>query len=45
MTAKTVRQVIVTQVSRKPELHTDCLVYYWLGREFPEHRSVNYSEG
>ena len=44
VTARTVRQVLVTQVSRKSELHTDdSLVYYWLGREFSKHRSVNHS--
>jgi transposase-like protein len=44
VTAKTVRSVIVTQVSRKSELHTDdSLVYYWLGREFAKHRAVNHS--
>jgi transposase-like protein len=45
VTAKTVRSVIVTQVSRKSELHTDdSLVYYWLGREFEKPRSVNHSK-
>lgn len=44
VTAKTVRDVLVTQVSRKSALHTDdSLVYYWLGREFAAHRSVNHS--
>jgi transposase-like protein len=44
VTAKTVRKVLVTQVSRKSELHTDdSLVYYWVGREFDRHRSVNHS--
>lgn len=45
VTAKTVREVLVTQVSRKSELHTDdSLVYYWLGREFAKHRKVNHSK-
>lgn len=45
VTAKSVRDVLVTQVSRKSELHTDdSLVYYWLGREFDKHRSVNHSK-
>jgi transposase-like protein len=46
VTAKTVRQVLVTNASRKSELHTDdALIYYWLGREFAKHRSVNHSAG
>ena len=37
VTAKTLRDAIVTQASRKSELHTDeSLTYYWLGREFDE---------
>jgi hypothetical protein len=45
VTAKTVRTVISTQVSRKSELHTDdSLVYYWLGKEFEKHRAVNHSK-
>jgi transposase-like protein len=45
VTAKTVREVLVTQVSRKSELNTDdSLVYYWVGREFAKHRSVNHSK-
>ena len=45
VTAKTVRDVLVTQVSRKSELNTDdSLVYYWVGREFAKHRSVNHSK-
>jgi len=45
VTAKTVRHVLVTQVSRKSELHTDdSLLYYWVGREFEKHRSVNHSK-
>lgn len=44
VTAKTVREVIVTQASRKSDLHTDdSLLYYWLGREFAKHASVNHS--
>lgn len=44
VTAKTVRDVIVTQVSRKSDLHTDdSLIYYWLGKEFSRHLSVNHS--
>ena len=42
---ETVREVLVTQVSRKSELNTDdSLVYYWVGREFAKHRSVNHSK-
>jgi transposase-like protein len=45
VTARTLREVIVTQASRKSELHTDeALTYYWLGREFARHRTVNHSE-
>ncbi|MEZ5910597.1 MAG: IS1595 family transposase [Hyphomicrobiaceae bacterium] len=44
VTAKTLRDAIVTQASRKSELHTDdALAYYWLGREFKRHRAVNHS--
>lgn len=46
VTAKTLRETLVTQASRKSELHTDdALAYYWLGREFKRHRSVNHSAG
>lgn len=45
VTAKTVRNVLVTQASRKSQLHTDdSLLYYWLGREFAKHESVNHSK-
>jgi transposase-like protein len=45
VTAKTVRDVLVTNASRKSDLNTDdSLVYYWLGREFAKHRSVNHSK-
>lgn len=45
VTAKSVRNVLVTQVSRKSHLMTDdSLVYYWLGREFAKHESVNHSK-
>lgn len=45
ITAKTLREAIVTQASRKSELHTDeAMTYYWLGREFDKHRSVNHSQ-
>lgn len=44
VTAKSVRHALVTQVSRKSELNTDdSLLYYWLGREFAKHASVNHS--
>lgn len=44
VTAKTVREVIVTHASRKSDLNTDdSLLYYWLGREFAKHASVNHS--
>lgn len=44
VTAKTVREVLVTQASRKSHLKTDdSLTYYWLGREFASHESVNHS--
>lgn len=46
VTAKTVRHVLVTQACRKSKLNTDdALIYYWLGKEFAEHRSVNHSAG
>ena len=45
VTAKTVREVLVTQASRKSHLMTDdALTYYWLGREFKSHQSVNHSK-
>lgn len=44
VTAKSVREVLVTQVSRKSHLMTDdSLVYYWVGKEFSAHDSVNHS--
>lgn len=44
VTAKTVRKVLVTQASRKSTLNTDdALTYYWLGKEFAKHQSVNHS--
>lgn len=46
VTAKTLRKTLVTQAHRTSELHTDdALSYYWLGREFAKHRSVNHSRG
>ncbi len=46
VTANTVRNVLVTQASRKSELHTDdAMIYYWLGREFEKHMSVNHTAG
>ena len=46
VTAKTLRETLVTQVSRQSELHTDdALAYYWTGREFARHRAVNHSRG
>ncbi len=46
VTAKTVREVLVTHASRKSELNTDdALIYYWLGKEFAKHQSVNHSAG
>lgn len=45
VTAKTVRNVLRTQVSRKSHLMTDdSLVYYYVGREFDKHDSVNHSK-
>jgi hypothetical protein len=45
VTATTLRKNLVTTASRKSELHTDdALSYYWLGREFAKHRSVNHSK-
>jgi len=45
VTAKTLRQSIVTQASRKSALHTDeSLTYYWLGKEFADHKTVNHSQ-
>jgi transposase-like protein len=45
VTGKTLRQSIVTQASRKSELHTDeSLTYYWLGKEFAGHKTVNHSQ-
>jgi len=46
VTAKSIRKVLVTQASRKSDLKTDdSLTYYWLGREFNSHQSVNHSAG
>src|SRR6056297_1613663 len=40
VTAKSVREVLVTQASRKSDLRTDeALTYYWLGREFNSHKT------
>ena len=45
VTAKTLREAIVTQAHRKSEIHNDeALTYYWLGREFEKHRTVNHSK-
>lgn len=45
VTSKNVREFLVTSASRKSELNTDdSLLYYWLGREFEKHRSVNHSK-
>lgn len=45
VTAKTLRDALVTQASRKSELHTDeSLTYYWLGKEFADHKTVNHSQ-
>lgn len=44
VTAKTVREVLRTNVSRKSELHTDdSLVYWHVGKEFAKHEAVNHS--
>lgn len=44
VTSKTVREVLVTQASRKSDLNTDdSLIYHYLGREFAKHVSVNHS--
>lgn len=46
VTAKTLREKMVTQASRKSTLNTDdSLVYYWTGKEFAGHRAVNHSKG
>ena len=45
VTAKTLRKNLVTMASRKSELHTDeSLTYYWMGREFAKHKTVNHSQ-
>ena len=45
VTAKTIREVVVTQASRKSELSTDeALVYEHIGKEFEAHHTVNHSE-
>lgn len=44
-TSKIVREVLVTNVSRKSELHTDeSPLYTIVGREFAEHKTVNHGE-
>lgn len=46
VTAKTLRESLVTQASRKSHLKTDdSLAYYWLRAEFASHRTVNHSLG
>lgn len=46
VTAKTVRDVIVTQASRKSDLKTDyAAIYDAMGREFRSHETVNHSVG
>lgn len=46
VTAKTLRHNLVTQASRKSDLKTDeSLTYYWMGREFNSHQTVNHSAG
>ncbi|NJO34570.1 MAG: IS1595 family transposase [Rhodospirillales bacterium] len=45
VTAKTLREAIFTQASRKSEFHTDeSLTYYWMGKEFAKHKTVNHSQ-
>lgn len=45
VTARTLREAIVTQADRKSEIHTDeALVYYYMGKEFEKHRTVNHSQ-
>lgn len=45
VTAKTIREVLVTQASRKSDLATDeSLVYEHLGKEFAAHHTVNHSQ-
>lgn len=45
VTARTLRQNLVTMTSRKSELHTDdALTYYHLGKEFAKHRAVVHSD-
>jgi transposase-like protein len=44
-TSKTVREILVTNVSRKSELHTDeSPLYTVVGREFSEHKTVNHGK-
>ena len=44
VTAKTLRENLVTMASRKSELHTDqALAYDHIGKEFAKHKSVNHS--
>ena len=44
VTAKTLRDNLVTMASRKSELHTDqALAYDHIGKEFAKHKSVNHS--
>lgn len=46
VTAKSLRKTLKQHVHQTTELHTDdSLAYYWLGREFAEHRAVNHSKG
>jgi hypothetical protein len=45
VTAKTLRPLVVKEVSRKSTLMTDEMVTYeWLGKEFAEHETVNHSK-
>ncbi len=44
VTAKTLRKTLEKHVDRRSHLMTDdAMVYYWLGREFAAHSSVNHS--
>ena len=45
VTAANVRSVLKEQVSKKSRLHTDdSLIYYYVGRDFAKHQSVNHSQ-
>jgi len=45
VTAKTLRKNLGEMADRESELHTDdSVTYYWLGKDFAKHKSVNHGK-